>query len=689
MKPRLQHVLGLQRRLLAQPPTLPGPLSRRAPELSRCRAFNTSVPRRVSPAEGRGGGNQRTAAATAKRVSGPASPRRAVAAAGLAGLVSALALLHLSSTSPTSFDSPASAVASAFSAAAAAHSDPDPGPVFTKSPSGPSSTAADNRDPDLPRFRISEVRKHGADSDNPWVIHEDKVYDITDWVPAHPGGQVILRAAGGSIDPYWNIFSIHKNQYVYDILAQYLIGYIDQADLIDGLPAQDEIEDPFADDPQRDPSLITKTAKPRNAETPGEALSSQFLTPNELFYVRNHMWVPTIDEPAADKYFLTVELVDGTTKQYTLQDLKSRFPSHTITAVLQCSGNRRKHMTQGSGRSTNGLQWTAGAISNATWEGVLLSDVLADAGFEVSEALSGESEAKHVHFAGLEAYAASIPIKKAVDPQGDVLLAYSMNGQPLPRDHGYPLRSIVPGHVAARSVKWLNQITLSDEESTSQWQRKDYKCFGPNETKVDWDAAPAIQELPVQSAITEVKTGGWTKAARNDAQGQADETAQKVTLGGYAYSGGGRSIIRVDVSMDSGKSWSQAYLLPDCVGKDGSPSPCQGHGAWSWKRWRFDTAVPLTAFREPEKIGSSEQVGSGEVDSPPAATQGNKKCTTVMVKATDDTYNTQPESHAATWNLRGNLATAWHRIQVCVDCSSAPAPSSASDQGAPKNKNDG
>ncbi|UNI24857.1 hypothetical protein JDV02_010575 [Purpureocillium takamizusanense] len=687
MKPRLQHVLGLQRRLLAQPRTLPGPLSQRASELPRWRPFSTSVPRRVSPADGRGGGNHRTATAT--RVSGPASPRRAVAAAGLAGLVSALALLHLSSTSPTSLDSPADAVTSAFSAAAAtAHSDPDPGPVFT-SPSGLGSTAADNRDPELPRFRISEVRKHGADSETPWVIHEDKVYDITDWVPAHPGGQVILRAAGGSIDPYWNIFTIHKNQYVYDILAQYLIGYVDQADLVDGRPAQNEIEDPFDDDPQRDPSLITKTAKPRNAETPGEALSSQFLTPNELFYVRNHMWVPKIDESAADKFVLTVELVDGTTKQYTLHDLKSKFPSHAVTAVLQCSGNRRKHMTQGSGRSTNGLQWTAGAISNATWEGVLLSDVLADAGFEVSQALTGESEAKHVHFAGLEAYAASIPIKKAIDPQGDVLLAYSMNGKPLPRDHGYPLRSIVPGHVAARSVKWLNQITLSDEESTSQWQRRDYKCFGPNETKVDWDAAPAIQELPVQSAITEVKMGGWTKAVGDTARGQVIEPAQNVTLAGYAFSGGGHSIIRVDVSADGGKSWSQAYLLPDCDGKDGSPSPCQGNGAWSWKRWRYEAAIPLTAFREAEKTGGSEQVGAGEVDNEQAATHSDKKCTTVMVKATDDTYNTQPESHAATWNLRGNLATAWHRIQVCADCSSAPAPCVASDKKAPNPDNEG
>lgn len=628
------------------------------------------------PSSAKGG----TSPAAAVSPTSGRSPRRAAAVAGVAGLATLLALLHLSSSTHTSFDAPAVA-ATSFPAAVVSPSGPDPLTARPASTPVSSSAAADSRDPDLPRFRISEVRKHGADSDNPWIIHGDKVYNITDWIPAHPGGQVILRAAGGSIDPYWNIFTIHKNQYVYDILSQYLIGYIDQADLVDGRPAQDEIEDPFSDDPERHPSLITKTSKPRNAETPSDALGSAFLTPNELFYVRNHMWVPKIGESASDDYLLTVELVDGTIKQYTLHDLKTKFPKHTVTAVLQCSGNRRKHMTQGSGRSTNGLQWTAGAISNALWEGVYLSDVLADAGFELSEALRDTCETKHVHFAGLEAYAASIPIKKAIDPQGDVLLAYSMNGKPLPRDHGYPLRSIVPGYVAARSVKWLNQITLSDEESASQWQRKDYKCFGPNETKVDWDAAPAIQELPVQSAITGVKLGEWTASPKvagenaKDHNGPSKEEPTKpIYLCGYAFSGGGRSIIRVDVSVDSGKSWAQAYLLPDCTSKDGSPSPCQGHGAWAWKRWHFNGAVPFNAFHDSERHGGSEQVNPGDVHVA-AAAPGNRRCTTVMIKATDDTYNTQPESHAATWNLRGNLATAWHRIQVCTDCSSSPLPS--------------
>ncbi|RFU77001.1 sulfite oxidase [Trichoderma arundinaceum] len=551
----------------------------------------------------------------------------------------------------------------AFDAAAALHSEED----------GYGQAAVhDDRDPNLPRFRISEIRKHDGKSKHPWVTHGDKVYDITEWISAHPGGPVILRAAGGSIEPYWNIFTIHKNQYVYDILNQYLIGYVHQADLVDGKPAQEAIEDPFADDPMRHPDLITRTLKPRNAETPEQALSAQFITPNELFYVRNHMWVPKLTQDEAEAHVLTVELPDGTTKEYTLRDLKTKFPEKKVTAVLQCSGNRRSHMSQGSGRPTNGLQWEAGAISNASWEGVLLADILADAGFDASAVRDGTSEAQHVQFSGMEAYGSSIPIRKAVDPQGDVLLAYGMNGKPLPRDHGYPLRSIVPGHVAARSVKWLSHITLSDEESPSQWQRKDYKCFGPNQIKVDWEAAPAIQELPVQSAITGVKLGDWTRPSQSISS-SSDGPAKEVALTGYAYSGGGRAVIRVDVSLDDGKTWSQADLLPN-------EAPRVDGKAWSWKQWKFNGAVPLEAFKTPQDAAANQEKDEDKNTirrgtARKAANEGaekmknSKRCTTVAIKATDEVYNTQPESHAATWNFRGNLATAWHRVQVCTDCS--------------------
>lgn len=517
--------------------------------------------------------------------------------------------------------------------------------------------AHDARDPSVPRYRLSDIRMHDASHPNPWVTHQDKVYDITDWVSAHPGGEVILRAAGQSIDPYWAIFTIHNQHHVKEILGQYLIGYIHHHDLVDGLPPAHAIQDPFASDPSRDPRLLIHTAKPCNAEPPNQSLTDNFLTPNELFYKRNHMWVPAVEDTQLDQHTLTIELPTGDAKSYTLQDLKTRFTTHRVTAVLQCSGNRRSDMTRHTSK-TNGLQWGVGAISNADWQGVRLADVLADAGLEVAgpdaedDSLPDPST-YHVQLTGLEAYGASIPLCTALDPRNDVILAFSMNGQPLPPDHGSPLRAVVPGHVAARSVKWLSKIVIAEEESTSQWQRRDYKSFGPNERNVDWDSAPAIQEMPVTSAITKVLVGQCVREAGKLAPvasaSDAGEGRQPVAVEGYAVSGGGRYISRVDVSLDGGRTWDQAELLAD---------PSAGHKAWAWRRWHY----------------------LGHLETPSAGGNGQHlQCREVVVKATDNSYNTQPETHSSIFNLRGNLANAWHRVKVCPEC--VPAASTQGESG--------
>lgn len=492
----------------------------------------------------------------------------------------------------------------------------------------------------LPTIRLAEVRNHGIGAKSIWVIKGTNVYDITEWIEAHPGGSVILRAAGGSIDPYWKIFTIHQKQDVYDILEQYLIGTIDPRDLVDGKVPADGIDDPFQTDPKRDARLLVHSNRPCNAETPAAELST-FITPNSLFYVRNHLWVPQISKP--EEHTLTIEFADGTEKAYTLQDLRNKFREHTITATLQCSGNRRAHMS--AAKPTNGLQWDVGAIGTAEWSGVLLRDVLADAGVNVNQNPSPNAEAgsgeivKHAQFLGAEAYGASVPISKVLASDGDVLLAYGMNGEPLPRDHGFPLRVIVPGTVAARSVKWLSRVVLSPDESTSQWQRRDYKCFGPNvkAAGVDWDKGKSIQEMPVQSAVTmkqEVSGHVPEYIAGHGRIYWLDD--DHIALEGYAFSGGGREIVRVDVSTDGGRTWQQAELLKD---GDGSGRDGKGDGGrkgskcWAWKRWKCDIAKMDAAM-------------GGEF----------------VVKAVDESYNTQPESYVATWNFRGNLTSAWQRV---------------------------
>ncbi len=470
--------------------------------------------------------------------------------------------------------------------------------------------------------------KHDRDADSKWIVRQASVYDITDFVEQHPGGEVVLRACGGSVDPYWKIFSIHQKQEVYDILAEYHIGEIDARDLDEegnvdwsvlGAEAlKHVVDDPFKHDPERDPSLIYRTEKPCNAETPGSMLTD-FLTPLRLFFVRNHLWVPQTHETSQS---LTIELSDGEEKTYSLEDLKAKFKEHTITATMQCAGNRRAHMSQGAQGPTSGLQWDVGAIGTAEFTGVRLRDVLRDSGHCVDDdcpapaQCDSDEEDKHIHFISPgDTYAASIPLQTAVNPQADVLLAWNMNGEPLNRDHGGPIRAIVPGTTAARSVKWLGRISISTDESPSQWQQRDYKCFGPNLRQAacsneDWEAAQAIQESPVQSAITNIIR------ANGD---------NKTTVQGFAFSGGGRRIIRVDVSADGGQTWKQADLQDD---------KAKGSRRWAWTMWQIQWPK--------DDLKSGQEVE-------------------FVVKASDEAYNTQPQSFDSTWNFRGLLANAWHR----------------------------
>jgi sulfite oxidase len=179
--------------------------------------------------------------------------------------------------------------------------------------------------------------------------------------------------------------------------------------------------------------------------------------------------------------------------QLSLDDLKSKFHPVDITATIMCGGNRRNELN--SVAEIPGLKWGSNAISTALWRGVRLRDVLLHAGFNFKDL-----HARHVQFEGLDrgvdgAYGASIPLDSAAS--GDVVLAYEMNGQPLPVDHGFPLRAVVPGVVGARNVKWLHKITTSCDESSSPWQQSDYKLYP--QTVRSLSAAKGSMSLPIQS----------------------------------------------------------------------------------------------------------------------------------------------------------------------------------------------
>ncbi|KAB1270232.1 Sulfite oxidase; mitochondrial [Camelus dromedarius] len=459
-------------------------------------------------------------------------------------------------------------------------------------------------------YTREEVRSHSSPETGIWVTLGSEVFDVTEFVDLHPGGQSkLMLAAGGPLEPFWALYAVHNQPHVREILAQYKIGELSPEDKA---PSTLKTSDPYADDPIRHPALKINSQRPFNAEPPLELLTENYITPNPIFFTRNHLPVPNLDP---DTYRLhVVGPPGGQSLSLSLDDLY-QFPKHEVTVTLQCAGNRRSEMTQF--KEVRGLGWNAGAISTARWAGARLCDVLAQAGHQLSE-----TEA-HVCFEGLDsdptgtAYGASIPLARAMDPEAEVLLAYEMNGQPLPRDHGFPVRVVVPGVVGARHVKWLGKVSVEPEESYSHWQRRDYKGFSPSVDwdTVDFDSAPSIQELPVQSAITQPKDGETIESG-------------EVTVKGYAWSGGGRAVVRVDVSLDGGLTWQVAEL----DGEEQRPRK-----AWAWRLWQLQAPVP------------------------PGKTELNIVC-----KAVDDSYNVQPDTVAPIWNLRGVLSNAWHRVHVHI-----------------------
>uniref|UniRef100_A0A0N8E9T1 Sulfite oxidase n=2 Tax=Daphnia magna TaxID=35525 RepID=A0A0N8E9T1_9CRUS len=468
----------------------------------------------------------------------------------------------------------------------------------------------------LPVYSSDDVAKHCNESTGVWISYKSGVYDITPFIKIHPGGNKILLGAGGSVEPFWSLYAIHQQPGTLALMEKYRIGNLTKGE--EHL-AMANMHDPYANEPRRHPVLVVKTKKPFNAETPSSLLVESFITPTDIFYVRHHFPVPDVDLSSGNYSLEVIGLDEKHSLNLNLDQLKTAYAPHSVTAALQCSGNRRSEMNRV--KPTKGLEWGQGAIGNAVWKGARLRDVLLTAGIKDSD----ENENWHVQFDGLDAdptnapYAISIPLTKAMDPRGDVILAYEMNGEPLTRDHGFPLRVVVPGTTGARWVKWLTRIEVSKNESESHWQQCDYKSFNPSTDwdKVDFSTAPAIQEMPVTSVVCEPHDGEKVKLKKD-----------KLNLRGFAWSGGGRGIVRVDVSIDLGKTWHVAELL----------DPVKLSKQWAWTRWQANLPVQTTGQE-----------------------------TEIWVRAVDSSYNTQPEGMEHLWNMRGVLAVAYHKIKVLVE----------------------
>ena len=264
-----------------------------------------------------------------------------------------------------------------------------------------------------------------------------------------------------------------------------------------------------------------------NAGPPLNQLARDFVTPTELFFVRNHTRIPHLQ---LESYRLTVGGLVSRELSLSLDDIKNNYERRTLTATLQCAGNRRKELVSYKPIDEQ-LEWGIEAIGTAEWTGVRLGDILASAGIS-------SHDAAHVAFLGLdtlmrdgerEAFGSSIPLDKAL--ACEVLLAYEMNGEDLPLAHGCPLRMIVPGYVGARSVKWLSEISVQADSSENHFQQVGYKLFPPhiNLYNVDYADGMQLTKLPVNSVIVRPQDRSLLPAG-------------KIAVEGYAMSDGEHEI---------------------------------------------------------------------------------------------------------------------------------------------------
>ena len=338
------------------------------------------------------------------------------------------------------------------------------------------------------------------------------------------------------------------------------------------------------------------TERPLNAVTPGKSLRS-WITANDVFFKRNQGKIP---EGPVDihTWSLSIEgLVDKPLK-LGFGDLLAMEKTE-IANTLECSGNGRSLLKQ----KASGNPWTVGGVGNAVWGGVMLGPILERAGVQTAAA--------HVGFEGFEEalgsagirFIRSIPLKKAIS---STLLAYEMNGQPLPLAHGYPLRALALGWTGANCVKWLSRITLLDQPFEGFFMDRVYRVFQKGD---DPKSGEVVTAIGLKSIITEPREADDLKTGT-------------VAIRGVAYAGETR-VEKVEVSVDGGNRWHQADF-------DGPNQP------FAWRRWQYLWQV--------------------EAPGPYA----------IMCRAFDTEGNCQPQD--ASWNKLGygNNGVNEHAIEVQI-----------------------
>ncbi len=338
------------------------------------------------------------------------------------------------------------------------------------------------------------------------------------------------------------------------------------------------------------------TPKPRNAETPKSYLRS-WITANKVFFDRNQGEIPEQPIDLAE-YSLTINGNVETPLTFDLESLL-RMPKAIVANTLECSGNSRSLLDE----KASGNPWTIGGVGNAVWGGVWLRDLLQKAGLAPN--------ALHVSFEGYDKplgkaqikFIRSIPIEKAMS---STLLAYEMNGEPLPLKHGFPLRALALGWTGANCVKWLNTVTLLSEPYAGFYMDQVYRIHQPGQ---DPKTGEYVTDIQVKSIITQPET-------------DATLPVGEIAILGAAYAGE-RDVEMVEVSVDGGESWQAATFIGP-------------HEPFAWRHWQY--------------VWSVSRPGSY----------------TILSRATDSEAETQPMK--ATWNKLGynNNGVKEHGVTVQV-----------------------
>lgn len=354
----------------------------------------------------------------------------------------------------------------------------------------------------------------------------------------------------------------------------------------------------------KDVRFATLDAEGLNGGTPAAAQVGRAFTPKLLLFTRSHAPTPEID-PAT--WRLSIGGLVDRPLSLSLEDLVTRFPVREVAATLVCAGMRRREFLA-LGALPGELPWGSEPAGTSRWRGVSLADVLAAAGVQ--------GDARHVGFTGLDSverhghhfgFGGSIGLDKALHP--DVLLAFELDGEPLPPEHGFPLRAVVPGWIGARSVKWLGEIELRRDPSDNYFQTKAYRVQrvrNPADPR-DVTAGEPLGELPLNSVILSPEP-------------EARVPAGPVVVSGWAIGPAGEAVARVELSTDGGLTWqpTQVESITD---------------RWTWQLWRTVIDLPTGAHQ-------------------------------LVARAWDRAGRTQPELVADVWNVKGYLNNAWQRVTV-------------------------